>query len=121
MKDDIKSVVLIQKPIDLDSASSLALLKEELTREPTHRCAPTVSLHVVEKLWQLLQDPAAIPELHVEATDDSGDDLMALSIHVVNGNDSPRTIRTVGLYGHQPFMLIDFGSSSNFISEQLAT
>jgi hypothetical protein len=47
---------------------------------------------------------------------------MALSAHAVNGNDSPRTIRIVGnLYGHQPLTLIDSGSSSNFISEQMAT
>jgi len=144
LRADIKAVVMIHKPIYLDTASYLALLQEELTVpsprrdgrradtnysykfqpklspngasssvpatphkspqfsspdekkhvdslklqssdeilsaikayrrtkglcyncgvkwSPGHKCAPTVALHVVEELWQLLQDPASLTQ-----------------------------------------------------------
>jgi hypothetical protein len=88
---------------------------------PTHKCAPTVALHVVEELWQLFEDPETIPVVSAEQDTDSGDELMSISIHAVNGCEATKTIKIVGnLYGHKPIMLIDSGSSSNFISEALA-
>lgn len=198
LKDHIKSVVMIHKPIDLDTVSSLALLQEELTvdvsrrevRRPessytyksvnrqfatptsvvtkshsfsspegkkhvealklqspeeilsaiknyrrtkglcykcgvrwshNHKCAPTVSLHVVEELWQLLQEPDTIPVLSSEAESNSGDDLMTISLHAVKGKDAPKTIRFFGnLMGQKSLILLDSGSSSSFVSEMMA-
>lgn len=59
-----------------------------------HKCSNFVSLHVVEELWQMLQGDE--PEEQVELDEDSGDDLMALSVHPVQGTDSNKTVRMVG-------------------------
>lgn len=201
LRHDIRAVVMIHKPIDLDAASSLALLQEELTSDgvkrdfkrnevfpafkspvkqasssqvqqafvkdlvysspeekkhveslrattmeeklaaikafrrakgpcykcgvrwaPSHKCAPTVALHVVEELWQVLQDKESSSSSSALADDyDSADDLMCVSTHASNGTETPRTIRMVGnLHGHKPLILVDSGSSSTFVSEQLA-
>jgi len=80
-----------------------------------------MSLHVVEELWQILQDPNTIPALPIDQDNDSGDDLMSISVHAMNGCEAARTIKIVGnIKGHQPILLLDSGSSSNFISEKLA-
>jgi hypothetical protein len=48
---------------------------------PSHKCAIFVPLHVVEELWQMLQvEEQDTPDNFEE---DSGDDLVALSIHAV--------------------------------------
>ena len=52
--------------------------------QPGHKCAASVSLNMVEELWQLVQgDSGTKSQLAMEEESDSGDDLMALSIHVV--------------------------------------
>jgi len=80
-----------------------------------------VALHVVEELWQLLQDPGALSKSLDDSDSDSGEELMALSLYAVHGIDAPRTIRVMGnLNGQTPLILLDSGSSSTFISEQLA-
>lgn len=57
----------------------------------------------------------------VEEESDSGDDLMSLSVHALNGTEAPKTLRVEGnLYGLKPLMLFDSGSSSSFISEHMA-
>lgn len=206
LKHEIKSVVMIHKPRDLDTASSLALLQEELVTDvykrdikktdgsgvfkpflkqslpnivppspstlstpsavsrspnysspeeklhvestkvqsfeeklaavkayrrakglcykcgtkwaPNHKCAPTVSLHMVEELWQLLPES---PEANQSEQYDSGEDLMAISLHAVNGTDTLKTIRVMGkILDQHPLILVDSGSSSSFIAEQMA-
>ena len=88
---------------------------------PTHKFAPQVALHVVEELWQLLQVPGAMSKSLGDSDSDSGEELMALSLYAVHGIDAPRTIRVMGnLNGQTPLILLDSGSSSTFISEQLA-
>jgi hypothetical protein len=53
--------------------------------------------------------------------EDSGDDLMAISMHAIRGTDSSKTVRMVGnLCGKEVIILIDSGSTHNFISESLA-
>jgi len=203
LREDIRTVVMIQKPIDLDTASSLALLQEELTittprREnkrgdsyqpyknqvktpagmfsapsptatskqpqfsspdekkhvnslklnstedilnaikayhrakglcykcgvkwgPAHKCASHVALHVVEEMWQILQDPDTLAKPSVDTDSDSGEDLMALSLYAANGTEAPKTIRVMGnLAGQTPLILLDSVSSSTFISEHMA-
>ena len=47
-----------------------------------------MSLNMVEELWQLVQgDSGTKSQLAMEEESDSGDDLMALSIHVVQVTD----------------------------------
>ena len=87
---------------------------------PRHKCATSVPLHVVEELWQMLhveeQDPLD------DSKEDSGDDLMALSIHAVQGTNSSKTVRMVGnICGKEVIILIDSRSTHNFISESLAS
>lgn len=87
---------------------------------PNHKCAPTVAIHVVEELWQLLQEAEPSSPQHLDNESDSGDDLMSLYVHAVNGTEAPKTMRVIGnLFGEKPLILIDSDSSSNFISEQM--
>ncbi|XP_062187935.1 uncharacterized protein LOC133891241 [Phragmites australis] len=196
LKEEVRAVVLIQRPHDLDTASSVALLQEEIlsgsTRRdmrkndgnifirglnrssaaplskssqqniieekkmmenpknriedeklsalksyrkakglcfkcgakwgPQHVCTPTVPLHVVEELWQLIAEPS---QQNLEATttgeSDSGEDLMAVSAQALSGTESRRTMKLLGLiHNHEVVMLIDSGSSNSFVSESLA-
>ncbi|WVZ83964.1 hypothetical protein U9M48_031050 [Paspalum notatum var. saurae] len=193
LKHEIKVVVLIQKPKDLDAASSLALLQEELSGDctkrsavgqttprnagqsytsekkqqegpksansggpsndkasairayrramgqcykcglkwnPSHQCASTVPTHMVEELWQILQEPAICSNLDNVQTEsypespecESAEDLMAISLHAVDGREAPKTIKLMGkILGKHPLVLIDSGSTSNFVSERFAS
>ena len=40
---------------------------------PTHKCAPQVALHVVEELWQLLQDPETMHKTALDTDSDLGE------------------------------------------------
>ncbi|WVZ64364.1 hypothetical protein U9M48_013891 [Paspalum notatum var. saurae] len=87
-----------------------------------HKCPSSVSLHVVEELWQMVSEDSSTNEICKYAEDtDSGDELMALSAQAVSGTATNKTIK---LYGHihcySALMLVDSGSSYNFISEQFA-
>ena len=75
----------------------------------------TVALHVVEEFWQLLQDPATLHKVPVEDDSDSSGELMSLSVYAVSGVDTAETIKIVG----NLLILIDSGSSSTFICEQM--
>ncbi|WVZ57697.1 LOW QUALITY PROTEIN: hypothetical protein U9M48_008050 [Paspalum notatum var. saurae] len=88
-----------------------------------HKCPSSVSLNVVEELWQLVSDKSKNAELVGQAEDhDSGDDLMALSAQVVSGTTSNRTIKLYTyIHHHSALLLVDSGSSHSFISEQFAT
>lgn len=49
-----------------------------------HRCGPTVQLHVVQELWELIQEL----NLEIEQSEDGhsqGDELMAISVAAVHG------------------------------------
>jgi hypothetical protein len=76
---------------------------------------------VVEELWQMLQgdepEEQCLPE-----EDDSGDDLISLSVNAVQGIDSTNTVRMMGnIGGKDVVILIDSGSSHNFVSETIAS
>lgn len=47
---------------------------------PNHKCAPNVSLNVVEELWPLLQDSDGHDATPTEEGSDSGDDLLCVSL-----------------------------------------
>ncbi|CAO2144897.1 unnamed protein product [Urochloa humidicola] len=205
LRDDIKAVVMIHRPENLDTASTIALLQEELTMDlskkevkknegfsgyklnqkslpfttpansspvvsltkpqitysspeekkavesmkpavfeeklsalrsyrrakglyykcgvkwnPGHKCASTVSIHVVEELWQMINGDSEV-SFDVDGSD-SGEELMAISVYAAQGTESLKTVRMVGnILKQEVIMLIDSGSSHNFISETLAT
>ena len=57
-----------------------------------------------------------------QEAEDSSDDLMSLSVNAVQGTDSSNTVRMMGNIGAKDVViLIDFGSSHNFVSENLAS
>lgn len=60
---------------------------------PDHKCANTVPLNVVEELWQLVCGKDASKAILTEPDEDSGDDLMAISVNAVQGIESCTTVR----------------------------
>jgi hypothetical protein len=200
LKSDIKSVVLVHRPKDLDTASSLAILQEEVIEGtsikekksakvesqghnktfgkssgnspskntelnkqegkkspysskgkaqgekasalmayrkakglcykcgekwgPQHSCPDSVPLHLVEELWQMVveKEDQSVKSLLSETDSDSGEDIMAVSVHAVNGTYASKTIKFMcNVQQFKAVMLMDSGSSHNFISEQFAT
>lgn len=84
---------------------------------PNHKCSTTVSLNLVEELWQLI-DNSDDQDQH---NSNSGEDLMQLSLLAVQGTDAVQTVRLVGdLFQHSVVILLDSESSSSFISQSLA-
>jgi hypothetical protein len=200
LRSDIKQVVFIHRPLDLDTAVSLALLQEELLTphiksnhqkgpeqaaskqpnrsqyttspplsmpevnsrtggsekhgmpdypkqqsdqskaaalmsyrrakglcykcglrwNPAHKCSPTVPLHMVEELWQLVGSTEAENE-QSSLQEDSGEDFMFLSVNAVLGTEAPQTVKLLAsIFTKKVIMLVDSGSSSSFISDRLA-
>lgn len=62
---------------------------------PTHKCPTSVSLHVLEEVWQFLEGSSNVSQIH-EEEDDLGDDLMAISIQALQGTEGIKTIRLRG-------------------------
>lgn len=88
-----------------------------------HKCPPTVSLQVMEEVWQYLveenPDPSSVGYEEQESDDD---ELMAVSVQALRGIEGNQTIRFRGyVEGQEVFMLLDAGSSNCFISQQIAT
>lgn len=89
---------------------------------PQHKCPTTVSLHVMEQLWQCVTEGADLDISNATEDSDSGDELMAISIQALNGIEGSRTVRLRGhMQGKEVFMLVDSGSSHSFISADMAS
>jgi hypothetical protein len=65
---------------------------------PTHKCISTIPLHVVEELWQVL-DPYVTTVATSHIQDDSGDDLMILSVHALQGTEALQTMKLLASLG----------------------
>jgi hypothetical protein len=90
---------------------------------PQHSCPESVPLHVVEELWQLVSDKEEqLSKSAGNSDSDSGEELMAISFQAANGTYSGKTVKLeCHIHQHKAIVLIDSGSSHNFISEQFAT
>jgi hypothetical protein len=88
-----------------------------------HKCAPTVQLHVVQELWELISvddSVSATPELS-NCSDDSAQLCVCISQADVEGVESPKFMRVMGsIQGVAVMMLIDSCSSHTFISDVVA-
>lgn len=85
---------------------------------PQHKCPESVSLHVVEELWQMISEEDAANTI-VQEDPDSGEDLMAISDQAIQGTTFGKTIKLAcHIQKNKAVLLFDSGSSHNFISEQ---
>lgn len=72
-------------------------------------------------LWQLIQDAPSDQLISSPGTEYETEDLCAISLSAVNGQEAVRTIRFLGkLNNTQAIILADSGSSGSFISERMA-
>lgn len=88
---------------------------------PGHKCADKISLHVLDELLDTLQLPGTSASTPLTASDSESDtDLMSISEDAIQGTSKRKTIKLQGLVGKQSVLvLIDSGSSHNYISDQL--
>jgi hypothetical protein len=82
---------------------------------PAHKCSNIVSLTLVEELWQLVSDDDDSQSFdNARHSTDSGENLMELSLSAVEGTTCGNILE------QSVIILIDSGSSSSFISQQVA-
>ena len=91
---------------------------------PTHKCPKQVSLAVMEELCATLPlDSATDIEddgSASEASETENEQLHSLSSAAVTGTMSKKTMRLLGFVGQQQLLiLVDSGSSANFISSSM--
>ncbi|PVH66942.1 hypothetical protein PAHAL_1G390100 [Panicum hallii] len=86
-----------------------------------HKCPPQVSLHVIEELFDALEQSEESDSV------DSDEDMVHETVMAVSGTpvNQPAKRRTIKLQGkigdHDVLILVDSGSVGTFLSEQLVT
>lgn len=66
-------------------------------------------------------DNSQSPDTSEDHIDDTGEDIMVLSAHAVQGTEAPETMKLLAsLWSKSVIMLVDSDSSSSFISELVA-
>ncbi|CAD6339885.1 unnamed protein product [Miscanthus lutarioriparius] len=104
LKEDIRNVVLVHRPANLDTASSIALLQEEYYRDPP------------KKEFRKHESNTAFKYSGRNSSGSFGGTAAS------QGTDSSKTVRMVGnICAKEVIILIDSGSTHNFISESLAS
>jgi len=87
---------------------------------PQHTFPDSVSLNVVEEVWQMISEEN-LPSALAQEDSDSGEDLMAISEQASQGTTSSKTIRLdCHILKNKAVVVVDSGSTHNFIREQLA-
>jgi hypothetical protein len=86
---------------------------------PQHKCPVIVPLNVIEEVWQFSGDSV---DCSGECNSDSDpDELMALSDQAIKGTTVAHTLKLHAHIHQKPaIILVDFGSSHNFISHMAA-
>ncbi|KAK1685027.1 hypothetical protein QYE76_045875 [Lolium multiflorum] len=94
---------------------------------PGHKCPAQIQLHVLEELLEALQIEHPTPVEDTDTTSESGaedtdtEQMMKVSVQALSGTTSRRSMRLQGQVGnYTALILIDSGSTSNFISKTLA-
>lgn len=83
-----------------------------------HKCPPTVQLHAIQELWDLL-DLDELPESPAESQTEQV--LLALSHDAQRGSQGIKTIQFNGVvHGRLVVVLVDSGSSSSFLAASVA-
>ena len=89
-----------------------------------HRCGPTIQLHVVEELIDMMTNETPStdePSLQCATPSEEEADCCIISQEAVEGAESPTTMRLHGwVQDREVLMLVDSGSSHSFICESLA-
>ncbi|CAD6249360.1 unnamed protein product [Miscanthus lutarioriparius] len=85
-----------------------------------HKCGPQVQLHIVQELWDLLQEEE--PDVQqATPTDTEQQAFLAISPSALSGIPALGTVRFTGsIQGIPVHMLLDSGSSTSFLSEAVA-
>jgi hypothetical protein len=89
-----------------------------------HKCSPTVQLHVVQELWELIDED--FPDGSVGSAPDSPGGsaqlCLCVSAAAISGVESPKSMRFLGqIQGHPVMILVDSGSSHTFVSTAIAS
>jgi hypothetical protein len=95
---------------------------------PDHKCNNTVQLHVVEELMAMLhmsdsegEPPTGETKVFEDAIGDTHEVLLSISKQAMNGSEAPCSMRLMGqIQGYDVLIVIDSGSSNNFVSADLA-
>jgi hypothetical protein len=134
MKADAgKQPIQVAQPTKFDTLRAQRRAKGECFKcggkyGPTHQCPKQIELAVMDALCEALEieldKHAAEPRDGETASEDSGDSeteqSLCLSPAATQGTTSKRTMRLLGHIGQsQILILIDSGSSGNFISQEL--
>ncbi|KAD4585120.1 hypothetical protein E3N88_22721 [Mikania micrantha] len=115
LKDELKSDVRIHKPRTVSNAMSLALECDD-KYGPGHRCK-TGTLKVLEAEEET-EEPLAT-ELPPHADQE---ETAEISLHTILGKPHPTTMKVTGkLHSTEVLILIDGGSTHNFISDVLVS
>jgi hypothetical protein len=88
-----------------------------------HKCAPTVQLHVMQELWELLyeEDSPSESVTMADCAKEQGNLCVFLSEAVVQEMESPKSMMMLGqIQGVDIMILVDSGSSHTFIKEAVA-
>jgi hypothetical protein len=89
----------------------------------SHKCAPTVQLHVIQEMWELMSEEESVDreDVSLQSDTDAAQLCLFVSEIAVTGKDSPKSMRLLGqIQGMEILMLVNSGSSNTFISAQLA-
>ena len=95
---------------------------------PGHKCKTSVQPHVVEELLEMLhlsdsdiEQHGAENEVFEDVVTDNQEVLISISKQALNGSEALHSLRLQGqIQGHDVLILVDSGSSSNFVSAKLA-
>jgi hypothetical protein len=86
----------------------------------SHKCPPTVPLHIIEELLEVLQIQDGSDSTSNKSVESEEDNFMMLGNFAVGNANRKRAFRVQGTIGkHQILILVDSGSVSSFINSEL--